>query len=391
MNKTPTPKPPDSFTHLNMARGLAAFAVLLGHLRSFVFYPYGDLEARGPLEATIWAATGFGHQAVMIFFVLSGFFITRSIIVDNRRGGFSWTIYLIKRLTRLWVVLIPCLILTLICDKIGMIVGRPSFYSGQFFSIYNSGPSADTGGIHLDLAAFFGNLFFLQGIVSPIFGSNGPLWSLSYEFWYYLMFPCLYLIATQSNKFLTVSISVLLFMAIATFVGGDVLLGGLIWLFGATAYLIYDRGWIDSMLKSPVSAILGGLLLLISLAGSKNNYVPDAFRDLIVGFAAACFVLTIARYRGKIRFYFAVSTILADGSYTMYLVHFPFMACLVAIFLGPHKFNATFSGYLVFAFLGAVTLIYCYGIYWLFERNTPAIRRYWLMTYRRTTRTSAAP
>jgi peptidoglycan/LPS O-acetylase OafA/YrhL len=29
---------------------------------------------------------------------------------------------------------------------------------------------------------FLGNFLFLQSIVSPVFGSNGPLWSLSYEF-----------------------------------------------------------------------------------------------------------------------------------------------------------------------------------------------------------------
>ena len=33
------------------------------------------------------------------------------------------------------------------------------------------------------------NAFFLQTIVGPTFGSNGPLWSLAYEWWYYVLFP----------------------------------------------------------------------------------------------------------------------------------------------------------------------------------------------------------
>ena len=43
----------------------------------------------------------------------------------------------------------------------------------------------------LTLSTFFGNVFFLQGIVTSCFGSNGALWSLSYEFWYYIFFPLL--------------------------------------------------------------------------------------------------------------------------------------------------------------------------------------------------------
>jgi peptidoglycan/LPS O-acetylase OafA/YrhL len=33
------------------------------------------------------------------------------------------------------------------------------------------------------------NAFFLQTIAGPTFGSNGPLWSLAYEWWYYVLFP----------------------------------------------------------------------------------------------------------------------------------------------------------------------------------------------------------
>src|ERR1700733_13522135 len=94
---TPFSKPVPSFIHLDTARGVAALVVLIGHLRSFVFVSYGGLATHTPIDAAVWAVTGFGHQAVMFFFVLSGFFIARSIQVDQRAGEFSWPIYLIKR------------------------------------------------------------------------------------------------------------------------------------------------------------------------------------------------------------------------------------------------------------------------------------------------------
>src|ERR1700730_8875836 len=108
--KTSTP----TFIHLDMARGLAALAVLFGHLRSFVFPSYHELKTHSFVDPIVWAATSFGHEAVMFFFVLSGFFITRSLVVDTQVRRFSWTAYIIKRLTRLWIVLIPALLLTVV-------------------------------------------------------------------------------------------------------------------------------------------------------------------------------------------------------------------------------------------------------------------------------------
>src|ERR1035441_502485 len=78
-------------------------------------------------------------------------------------------------------------------DRIGMQLPQAaSFYYGALYKYYS--PSV---ALRSTLPAFFGNLFFLQSVVSPVFGSNGPLWSLSYEFWYYILFPVLMIAATS--------------------------------------------------------------------------------------------------------------------------------------------------------------------------------------------------
>lgn len=38
-------------------------------------------------------------------------------------------------------------------------------------------------------AVLLGNLLFLQTKITQEFGSNGPLWSLFSEFWYYVLVP----------------------------------------------------------------------------------------------------------------------------------------------------------------------------------------------------------
>jgi peptidoglycan/LPS O-acetylase OafA/YrhL len=361
------------FIHLDMARGLAAFIVLLGHLRSFVFISYDELTSHGPIDTLVWSITGFAHQSVILFFVLSGFFITRSIVLDDRRTGFSWPTYLSKRLSRLWIVLIPSLVLTLLWDRVGMQLDGMNFYTGQLYSTYNSGPTLETGGTHLEISTLLGNLFFLQTIAVPVFGTNGPLWSLANEFWYYLMFPLLYVSIMRERRWLICAMNIGLFIGICFFVGQYIVISGLIWLAGAIAYIIYDRGWFATQLKTPAALSITALAFLFSIVASKAHYGTDISKDFFIGIAAAAFVLVLSRFDGAGKAYRTAARILANGSYTMYLVHFPFIAMLATVVLHNQKFDASVAGYTIFVGLAVVTLIYCYGIYWLFERQTRLI------------------
>ena len=319
----------------------------------------------------------------MIFFVLSGFFIARSVFEDDRRKGFSWPIYLIKRVTRLWIVLIPCLILTFLLDTAGMSISGMAFYGGHLFQMYSSGPDvATTGAVHLEPSTFFGNLLFLQTILVPLWGSNGPLWSLSNEFWYYLMFPLLYLTFAKRRNLMSGAINLGLFAIACAFVGPYMVAGGLIWLSGAISFLIYDLGWLHKRLHTVVAVIITTILLLIALAASKFSYGTDFTRDLFIGLAAAAWVTVLASFNQGNAIYYKCARALAESSYTIYLVHFPFLALLANVVLMNRKFDASAVGYSLFFGLGFITLLYCYLIYWLFERHTPKIRKYCLTKYR---------
>jgi peptidoglycan/LPS O-acetylase OafA/YrhL len=371
-----------SFIHLDMMRGLAALLVLLGHLRSFVFQPYGELASPGLLETVVWAFTGFGHQAVLIFFVLSGFFITRSIVHDDQLGKFSWVVYAIKRLSRLWIVLVPCLILTFFWDSLGSLFSGTAFYDGQLYAKYHSGPQSNTGGIDLSLSTFIENILFLQTIIAPTFGSNGPLWSLANEFWYYLMFPLLYLAVTQRPfNLLSIAIKLSLFAVVCLFVGEGIVSGGLIWIAGSVAYFVYDRGWLAAKFRAAPSLILSSLVLLVSLAASRMHHDIGFIQDCFIGGATAILVLVLSRREPKNCLYRTVARSVADASYTIYLTHFPFLALLAGIVLQNQQLPNSALGYVVFSTLGMVTLVYCYGVYWMFERHTSELRSYCLFKF----------
>lgn len=375
---------PDShaeLVHLDLLRGMAALAVFLGHLRTFVFVPYAEISSHNPFNALVWIVSGFGHQAVMVFFVLSGFFITKSAIEDDARDRFGWRTYLIKRLSRLWIVLIPCLLLTALCDQIGRHYSASGFYEGKLYALYNS---MSPGGESLDVGTFIGNVLFLQTIRTPVFGSNGPLWSLANEWWYYIIFLFVFLlIRKQSGSFAVQMVRLLGLALICVFVGPYILIPGAIWLLGSLSFFAYRRGYLKRALQTLWVRLAAAIVFGLALWFSKSSFGSDIAKDYAVGAGATLVVLALAASEGVGHLYAKLSKLMAESSYTLYLAHFPFIAVVVNVVLLNRKFDANIAGYAMFLLVGCLTLIYCYGVYWLFERNTAIVRRYCLNKFTR--------
>jgi peptidoglycan/LPS O-acetylase OafA/YrhL len=62
------------------------------------------------LIAAAYLITGLGHQWVIVFFVLSGYLVGGSVLRSVAVNHWSWRVYLLNRLTRLYAVLIPALV-----------------------------------------------------------------------------------------------------------------------------------------------------------------------------------------------------------------------------------------------------------------------------------------
>jgi peptidoglycan/LPS O-acetylase OafA/YrhL len=109
--------------HLDAIRGAAALIVTLGHARGLFFSSL--------TEKTHFHELTIGDEAVMVFFVLSGYLVGGSVLRDMRAGTWNWSSYLIKRLVRLWVVLVPAVLLGVLIDSIGFhyLSGNDSIYS----------------------------------------------------------------------------------------------------------------------------------------------------------------------------------------------------------------------------------------------------------------------
>jgi len=227
--------------HLDAIRGVSALAVLLHHLRGLFFVDYPFLANKSFFLTVLYAVTGYGHQAVIIFFVLSGYFIGTSVMQSVRAQKWSWRTYLVSRITRLQLVLFPALVLGGLWDRIGMRI--PQAAPLYFDALYKFNVASVA--LRSTVPVFLGNFFYLQSIVSPVFGSNGPLWSLSYEFWYYIIFPALILAtaAWTANRIRIFYAGLALFLL--WFVGAQICFYFLVWIAGSVLGFLprVIRGW----------------------------------------------------------------------------------------------------------------------------------------------------
>lgn len=132
-----------------------------------------------------------GQAAVMLFFVISGFVIFLSSYKLQELGRFSFRGYFVKRFRRIYPVFIAALILAYlaacIVSKTWMPFDGLSF-AGNFLNLQ-------------DLKRIPGNF------VIPYY-RNTPLWSLSYEWWFYMMFfPIFKFVRTDLQKHVALGIS----------------------------------------------------------------------------------------------------------------------------------------------------------------------------------------
>ena len=180
-----------------MGRGVAALTIILhhsvGHLcagssSELLLSPSWLDNLGGVVLAALWLPDRLNHEAVLFFFVLSGFCIHYRTAQDKERGLnglLRWRDFYARRFLRLIPPLLVALLLTLACDALShsLLSPAPSSLSGS------PQMRAALSASYRDPAGFLGNLFLLMPFFIKPYGSNWPLWALGYEAWYYLLYP----------------------------------------------------------------------------------------------------------------------------------------------------------------------------------------------------------
>jgi peptidoglycan/LPS O-acetylase OafA/YrhL len=366
------------FPLLDVLRGLAALLVFAEHWRNLFFVDFQDLENPSAITKVFYLLTGAGHEAVMIFFVLSGCVIAHVIQNLIERSKWSWRLYLSARLTRLWVVLIPSLILTAAWDFLGMSFSSfsDSIYEGSGFGhVLNSSVAENSSVIY-----FLGNAFFLQTILVPTFGSNGPLWSIAFEFVYYLAYPAILLGCFSkrrlSYRFASIAFAVALFM----FCGRTITNAFPIWMSGAICYSIFRR-WPASSKIALWGFLAGCVVTFMSVIISRiPQYSATVNSEMLI---AVCTAFTLyfglsVKASQELLFCLRPFQGLSAISYSLYLLHMP-----VLVFISSRCFSAesirwlpNVAHLLFAAAIGVVVLMYCVVVWYFTEKQTNRFRKW---------------
>jgi peptidoglycan/LPS O-acetylase OafA/YrhL len=239
------------------------------------------LAAHHALFFVPYLLCGAGHQAVVIFFVLSGYLISGSIFRMVERNTWNWKLYLTHRLVRLWIVLVPALLLGAALDLSGIRLNlAPALYAGMTGTHMLGNIPAS-----LNLKTFAGNLFFLQGILTPTLGSNTPMWSLANEFWYYLLFPCAFFGLRKGSPVASRVVCAIVFVAAFWFVGLSIRVMFPIWLLGTLLAVVAAPRIRPALI--PAAGIVYGFVLFFLAKGGRISGVAS---DYILGVATFLFL-----------------------------------------------------------------------------------------------------
>jgi hypothetical protein len=102
------------FYWLDWFRFLAAFEVVACHARLGVWTHYDQLQASSKnwLTWIFFASTHLGNEAVVLFFVLSGYLVGGKVLQRTFDRSFDTSAYVLDRVTRIYVPFLPALIVS---------------------------------------------------------------------------------------------------------------------------------------------------------------------------------------------------------------------------------------------------------------------------------------
>lgn len=167
-----------------------------------------------------------GHQAVVVFFVLSGFVI--AFVSDTKEE--SLKVYAANRAIRIYSVAIPALLIAIIAFYLAKEY-RPeviSSFSARVLDPYLTLLSALT--------------FTNQAWINYTVFANLPYWSLSYEVLYYVLFGVMFYVRGNNKYFFSILILIIM--------GPSILLYLPIWLLGVYCYYLNKKTLMFSAQKA---------------------------------------------------------------------------------------------------------------------------------------------
>ncbi|MFM0060036.1 acyltransferase [Paraburkholderia phytofirmans] len=318
---------PENSAFIASSRGGAALLVLVAHMQQVYLGPIG--LGFHPYRLLV------SQLAVMVFFVLSGFLIGKSITAKTSVGDYRFSRY---GLDRAWRIL-PPLALSFVVMVVLAYLAPVAFPSGGAEYLPEK-TYVVIGAYTLHVRELLTATLFLNGFFGDNPLINGPLWSLAYEVWLYALAGAAVVFRKSRPGQLAIVATLVVLVARNPKFGAY----GLVWTAGFALCLAHNNGVLRS-LRRPLG-MLAAAFTVIALAfgslyvGSYNrtsdihlaNFHYVVLFNLFLGLSYACMLAAVLdRSTRSLRPLAASSAF----SYTLYIVHFPILLFVFGVFQLP--------------------------------------------------------
>jgi peptidoglycan/LPS O-acetylase OafA/YrhL len=318
-----------AFASLEHLRGILALYVMIAHSRAILWIGFAEATRRGLRDtygvferfmATFNLQTRFGYEAVIVFFVLSGFSIAHALrLAPNPFRFFSrrfLRLYPVKFVAICWALAVFVLAIRL-CPEL-LDTQHPYGLSMSFLS---------------PVVILKNMLYMPEGELVR------PLWSLPYEMMFYVVAP---LVATRPRIFLVASLAAWLAGVFAGstfgltlsqsrlpfFLFQFVFRYSVLFALGVALYAHYASvvSWLQLHRRLAASSAGAVVVTMLSFKLKGNSFHVN-IREMMTGLVGIILVLIFVRLRIKS----SVLDRLGRQSYSLYVCHMPTIIALSVI------------------------------------------------------------
>ena len=322
---------------IDFLRAISVISVIIFHLNKEIF----------PL----------GYLGVDLFFIISGYLITRNILKDYRDNKFSFKIFYLKRVRRILPVLLVVLLATTIASTFILLVADINKFSESM----------------LTSLGFVANFYFW--ITGGYFSTSDELkpllhlWSLSVEEQFYLFFPLFLIIIFKTFKSLSVHIFFIVFVIIASY-GVNIffilkghydpiffLFPGRVWQFGVgSLFAFLPNIRIKNLYLDSLYLVIAFGLILINF----NSIIDGLPAGTLLSIGSVMILYKLQNEKNQLFKFLNLKILIFVGlmSYSLYLWHWPIISFLKYISIG--KLSYTFMFLALFLTFGLATLSWRY-------------------------------